>query len=382
MNADIKLGRIWGIPIGLNYSWFLIFALVTFSLATALLPSQFGGLSATAYWLLAVVVSLLFFASVLAHELGHAFIALRNSIPVRAINLFLLGGVAQITREPQSPGVEFRVAIAGPLVSLAAGLFFGLFYLIGQDVAFIAAPALWLARVNLILALFNLIPGFPLDGGRVLRALVWQATGDAYRSTRIAATAGQIVAFSFIGFGLLGVLSGGLFNGVWLIFIGWYLRNAASASAQYAGIQETLRGVRAGEVMSRRLIQVPAHTLVESLTGPHYLNQGERAFFVGEGGSIQGMLTLTDIARIPRNHWPLTPVQHIMTPEYLLTTVDAETDLATALEMMEGANIKQAPVVEGGVVQGLLSRQQILRLLQGDEAFDLLRRANTAPAPA
>ncbi|NUQ37659.1 MAG: site-2 protease family protein [Caldilineales bacterium] len=375
MNADIKLGRIWGIPIGLNYSWFLIFALVTFSLATALLPAQFGGLSTPAYWLMAAITSLLFFASVLAHELGHAFIALRNSIPVRAITLFLLGGVAQITREPQSPGVEFRVAIAGPLVSLAAALSFGLIYLVGQEAAFIAAPALWLARINLILALFNLIPGFPLDGGRVLRALVWQATGQAYRSTRIAAAAGQVVAFSFIGFGLLGVLSGGLFNGIWLIFIGWYLRNAAAASAQYAGIQETLRGVRVGEIMSRRLIQVPAHTPVESLTGPHYLNQGERAFFVGEDSRIQGMLTLTDIARMPRSHWALTPVQNIMVPDYLLTTVDADTDLATALDMMENANIKQAPVVENGEVRGLLSRERILRLLQGDEAFTLLRRA-------
>ena len=166
MKANIKLGRIWGIPIGLNYSWFLIFALVTFSLASSMLPMQISELVAGSYWTIALIISLLFFGSVLAHELGHALLALRNDVPVKSISLFLFGGVAQIAREPRTPGAEFRIAIAGPLVSLALSLFFGLIYLLVQDTAVVAVPALWLARINLILAIFNMIPGFPLDGGR------------------------------------------------------------------------------------------------------------------------------------------------------------------------------------------------------------------------
>ena len=172
MDASIKLGRIWNIPIGLHPSWFIIFALLTWSLATGYFPREFGGLSTAAHVLLGLVTTLLFFASVLAHELGHSFIALRNRIPVTRITLFIFGGVAQIAEEPKSPGAEFRIAIAGPLVSLSLAGLFGITYLLDQRIPYLAAPSAYLLRINLILALFNLIPGFPLDGGRVLRAIV------------------------------------------------------------------------------------------------------------------------------------------------------------------------------------------------------------------
>ena len=234
MKASVRLGRIWNIPIGLSTSWFFIFALVTWSLATGVFPATIPGLDAGVYWLLGLVTSVLFFSSVLAHELGHAFFALRNSVPVRAITLFFFGGVAEITREPKNAGAEFRIAIAGPLVSLMLAALFGGLTVLGQGLPIVEGPALWLARINLMLALFNMIPGFPLDGGRVLRAIVWHFSGDEFRATKLATGAGQLVAFGFIGVGIFNALTGDFANGLWFAFIGLFLNSAAAGSRQQA----------------------------------------------------------------------------------------------------------------------------------------------------
>jgi Zn-dependent protease len=364
MQANIRLGRIWNIPIGLNYSWFLIFGLVTWSLATGFLPSAYPGLSITLAAALGLLTSILFFASVLAHELGHAFIALRNSIPVRAINLFFFGGVAQITREPQSAGAEFRIAIAGPLVSLALAALFGFIALLAPASNYLDSSAMWLARINLILALFNLIPGFPLDGGRVLRAIVWQATGNEMRATRVAGLLGQITAFSFIGIGVLLSLTGNFANGLWLVFIGWFLQNAAASSIAQAGLRTTLAGVTASQVMSRTLVRVPSQTPVGSLVETEMLGAGQRAFFVSDDESVRGMVTLTDIARLPRPVWETTPVERIMAPEERWVRIAPDTELLAAIETMETANVKQLPVVAEGRIIGLLSREQALNFLR------------------
>src|SRR3990172_4139858 len=211
--GQIMLGRVWGIPIALHYSWFIVFGLVTWSLAAGYFRAEYPGWAAPTYWLVGGVTSLFFFASVLIHELGHSWVALRNAIPIRGITLFVFGGIAQIGREPPSAGVEFRIAIAGPLTSLGlAGLFAGA-WLVTRDVAFLAAPMIWLARINLTLGLFNLIPGFPLDGGRVFRAVVWRLTGSFYRATQTAPYAGQMLAFGFIGMGVLIALRGNVGEG-------------------------------------------------------------------------------------------------------------------------------------------------------------------------
>lgn len=364
MQANIHLGRIWNIPIGLNYSWFLIFALVTWSLAAGLLPSAYPDLSLTLAVALGLATSVLFFVSVLAHELGHAYFALRNRIPVRAINLFFFGGVAQITREPQSAGAEFRIAIAGPLVSLALAAVFGAIALFAPATNYADSPAMWLARINLILALFNLIPGFPLDGGRVLRAAIWQATGNEMRATRVAALGGQITAFSFIGIGVLLSLTGNFVNGLWLVFIGWFLQNAASNSLAQADLRKTLAGVTAGQVMSRTLVRVPSQTPVASLVETESLGAGQRAFFVSDDESVRGMVTLTDIARLPRPTWETTSVDRIMVPEDRWVRIDPDTELLAAIETMETANVKQLAVVAEGRIIGLLSREQALTFLR------------------
>ncbi len=248
MESSVKLGRVWGIPIGLHWSWFLIFGLVTWSLALGYFPGEYPDLSLAACWLLGALTSALFFGSVLLHELGHTWAALREKMRVRGVTLFIFGGVAQLDDDPRSPGTEFRISVAGPLVSLALAVLFGALYLLDQAIPYLAAPSLWLARMNLMLALFNMIPGFPLDGGRALRAAIWKWTGDAHRATKVAAFTGQVFAFGFIAWGLWIIFQGAFFNGLWLILIGWFLQNAAAAA--YAQLHRSIRFEPQAELMA------------------------------------------------------------------------------------------------------------------------------------
>jgi len=228
----VPLGRIGGIPIRLDYSWFAIFALVTWTLAAGYFPAEFGDWPRAEYWLVGAATAVLFFASVLAHELGHSLVAIGYRVPVRAITLFVFGGMAQIDAEPPRPAAEFWIAIAGPVVSFALAALFAAVLPVVAASEPLTALAKYLAYTNAILGLFNLIPGFPLDGGRVFRALVWGVTGDLRRATRIAATLGRVVAVALIALGVLRVAGGNAFGGLWIAFLGWFLLSAASAQAR------------------------------------------------------------------------------------------------------------------------------------------------------
>jgi Zn-dependent protease/predicted transcriptional regulator len=366
MKASVRLGRIWDIPIGLNNSWFLIFALATWSLALGFFPAAIPGLNSGVYWLLGALTSVLFFSSVLAHELGHAFFALRNSVPVRAITLFFFGGVAEITREPKSAGAEFRIAIAGPLVSVTLAALFGAVALLAESLPAVAAPALWLARINLILALFNMLPGFPLDGGRVLRAVIWQFSGSELRATTLAARVGQLVAWGMIGFGALLGLSGNLFNGIWLAILGLFLNGAALATRQQAQVQQALRGVTAGQLMNRTVLRVPSWVTVGDLLTPSTLSQGQRVFLVQDFGQVRGVLSLSDVAQTPRNQWRTAKVEQLLTPWDQLATVQPDADAAVVLQLMAERKLGQVLVTEAGSqeVLGVISHEQIRNYLR------------------
>lgn len=364
MQGNIKLARIWGIPIGLNVSWFLVFGLVTWSLASGYFPQEYPDLSPGVYWLLGGLTSVLFFGSVLVHELGHSLLALRNGIPVRSITLFIFGGVAQIAQEPRSPGAEFRIAIAGPLASLGLAALFGGLWLFDQGISYLAAPSIWLARINLMLALFNMIPGFPLDGGRVLRALVWRVTGDAHRATQMAASAGQLVALGFIGWGVFTIFAGNFLNGLWLAFIGWFLQNAAATSLGQSNMQQSLKGVTVGQVMSRDCANVPSLLPLSQLVDEQILNGGQRCFFVAENGHLQGLLTLRDISAIPQRKWRYMTTGQAMVPLERMRQVEPDTPLLSALQMMDDADVAQVPVVKDGEFVGTLSREQVLHYVR------------------
>ena len=376
MRAHIKLGRIFGIAIGLHYSWIIIALLVTLSLR-----SQFAAVhpdwSTTTTWTTAIITGLLFFVSILLHELSHAAVAKRRGLPVRAITLFALGGVAQIEKDAADAKTEFWMGIMGPIASVLIGVVCLLLsYLLGWNLAGepngpIAAMFMWLGVINIALAIFNMIPGFPLDGGRVLRAIVWWITGDANRSTRIASVVGQFVAFGFIMIGILRFFGGAGFGGLWLAFIGWFLLDAARASGAQIQIAERLNGVRVGDVMTREFPVVDGNSNLETFVHEHLLPSGHRCFVVLEQGRPAGIITPHEVKTIARARWPYTTVSDVMRSLESLSTVGPERPVTEALELMGREDVNQVPVVQGGALAGIISRGHITRLLQTRAELDV-----------
>jgi Zn-dependent protease/CBS domain-containing protein len=364
LEGRLKVLEVWGIPIRVHFSWLLVFGLVTWSLAAGYFPGEYPGWAARTYWAVGAITALIFFASILVHELGHSWVALRNGIPIRGITLFVFGGVAQIAREPGAPGAELRIAIAGPVTSFVlAGLFAGTWQLV-RDVPILAAPAIWLARINFMVAAFNLIPGFPLDGGRLFRALVWRWTGSFRRANEAASFTGQLVAFGFIGWGILTVLGGNVIGGMWIAFIGWFLQNAAAASHGEATMREMLRDVTVGQAMTRDCQRVERGSSLDRVVHEEVLGAGRRCFVVTEAGRLVGLLTLHEIKAIPKDRWAVVTVGEVMTPADKVTVVDPKTDLLAALEKMDDANVAQMPVVEAGELLGMIGREQVLHYVR------------------
>jgi Zn-dependent protease len=364
MRGRLQVLEVWGIPIRVHFSWLLVFGLVTWSLAAGYFPREYPGWPVRTYWAVGAVTALALFASILIHELGHSWVALRNRIPIRSITLFVFGGVAQIAREPGGPGAELRIAIAGPVTSFAlAGLFVGAWPLV-REVPILAAPVIWLARINFMVALFNLVPGFPLDGGRLLRALVWRWTGSLHRASEAASFIGQLVAFGFIGWGILTVLGGDVIGGMWISFIGWFLQNAAATSHAEANLREMLRDVTVGQAMTRDCPRVERAWSLDQVVREEVLGAGRRCFVVTDDGRLAGLLTLHEIKAVAKDRWAAVTVGETMTPAEKVTTVDPVTDLLAALEKMDDANVAQMPVVEAGRLLGMVGREQILHYVR------------------
>ncbi|MFY9584624.1 MAG: site-2 protease family protein [Candidatus Acidiferrales bacterium] len=367
-DSGIRIGRILGIPIYLHPSWFIIFALITFSLATQF-ANQHPRWSQAQHWSLGVLTSLLFFGSVLFHELSHSVVALHYRIPVASITLFVFGGVARIDREPSRALQEFNIAVAGPVSSymLAAG-----FWLLGRlfpSSEMLAALAGWLAQINAGLATFNLAPGFPLDGGRILRALVWGRTGDYTRATRAASRGGQLLAYVMIVAGIWQSLTSNFVGGLWLAFIGWFLLTAAQESYAQVAIRGALEGLRAADIMSRELPAVGRATSLEEYVH-EMLRTGRRCHLVMEDGELQGLMTVHALNRVPREDWAVTSVQAAMVPRAQIRWAAPEEPVLALLERMQNEDINQMPVVAdsgspgAGRVVGIVTRDSILRVIR------------------
>jgi Zn-dependent protease/CBS domain-containing protein len=369
MQAQIKLGRLFGIRIGLHYSWLIIAFLIALSLV-----EQFATVhrdwSRGVIWGTAIVTAVLFFVCIVLHELGHSVVAQSRGIRVPAIVLFALGGVSQMEKESPDAKTEFWIALAGPLVSMVIGVFcLGLARMSGwggisSPSTPVAAMLAWLGYINFMLAIFNLIPGYPLDGGRVLRAVVWWMTGNMERSTRIASAVGQGFAFIFILVGLWRFFTGAGFAGLWIAFIGWFLLDASRSSYAQLELLHVLRGVRVRDVMDRDSTPVDANATVQSLVDEHSLPTGRRCFVVQKNGYLAGLITTADIGRIGRDQWPATTVEQAMKPLHKLHTVSPDAPVAQALETMARENINQLPVVTDGHLEGILSRAHLLQVLQ------------------
>ena len=369
MKPQIKLGRIFGVEIGLHYSWFIIAVLITFSLAQQFQQTNAawsGGLR----WGLALITAVLFFASIVIHELSHALVAKARGLPVRSITLFALGGVAQMEQDAADAKTEFWMGIIGPITSLVIGVICLLLALaLGWTPSSVpqtpvAAMLMWLGVINVGLAVFNMIPGFPLDGGRVLRGLIWWITGDAKRATTIAARVGQVIAFLMILYGVMQFFGGAGFNGLWLAFIGWFLLSASRESYAQMVISEGLRGLRVGDVMSRDYLVVDAYSNLQTFAEEHLMRTGRRFFVVSLNGRPEGIITPAELAAVARSRWPYTTVADVMQPLDRVRTVRADTPIADALELMGSQDLNQLPVVADGSLIGVISRAHVLQLIQ------------------
>jgi len=362
--SSISLGRILGIPIGLDYSWFLIFALLTWSLATSYFPAEFKNWPSAQYWIVGAATVILMFASVLVHELGHSVVALRYKIPVRSITLFVFGGVAQIGAEPPSAAAEFWIAIAGPITSFALAILFGLLQPLLGAFSPLLAIATYLAYINGALALFNLIPGFPLDGGRVFRAIVWGTTHSLHRATLIAANLGRLIAFLFILVGVWQLFTGNFVNGLWIAFIGWFLESAASSQIHQQTIHDLLAGHLVADTMRRDYTAILPDTNLEQLITKHILGNGQRSLVVQQDDRMDGLLTLHNVKAIPSSAWLTTTAAQVMIPVAKMKWLRPEAELVDALGEMDRDGVNQLPVMVGDQIQGVLGRDDVISLIR------------------
>ncbi len=372
--GTITIGHVWGIPIQINPSLFLILALVTWTLAGGLLPDAYPQLSDVGRWLTALLTALLFFASILFHELAHAWVARRNGIPVLSITLYIFGGIAQIGGKPKTASAEFRIAAVGPLSSLVlAAIFYGLNRGFA-DRGYFGASSEWLAYINLILALFNLLPGYPLDGGRILESIVWGFTKKQETGVRVAGTAGQIIAYGLIGFGVFRVFGGDVFGGIWSVLIGFVLHNAATTEKRAFLQQGQLAGVPVSQVMGIvREPEVPAGLTMQQLVERHILGQGQASFIVTADGNPVGVLSLRDVSDVPRVDWEQTTTGDVMTPLTELPRVSPNDELLTAVQVMDANQLLQVPVFEDSRLAGLRTRDEVIHQRRLRSEAGLLR---------
>jgi len=370
IGQSVKLTTIRGIAVGVHYSWFVIFVLITFSL-TGRFASEHPRWTQAEHYAVGILTSLLFFSSILLHELAHSFVALAKDIPVRSITLFVFGGVAQIGREPDRPMTEFQIAIAGPIASALLAVGFGaVSTLAGDEFERISALSGWLSSINLMLALFNLVPGFPLDGGRIFRALLWRVTGHLSKATRIAAGTGQTAGYAFVLVGIWTVFTGNWFNGLWLALIGWFLLNAAQESVVQVSVRSALTGLLAEDVMSRDCPAVAGRMSLAELVREHVLRTGRRCFLVTDDSQLEGLVTLHQIKAVPQERWAQVPVADAMTPAAQVHTVPPSKPVLDVLRILEGEDVNQVPVVDGGRVVGMITRDHLLRVLAAKMELD------------
>ncbi len=366
MGSGWKVGRLAGIDISIHPSWLVIAFLITYSLAGSQFPRDFPGWTDSEYWLVAVATAALFFVSVLAHELSHAIVAQRVGLKVEGITLFIFGGATTIDADSRTPREEALIAIAGPAASLLIG---GLMIVIG---IFVSQPQLgalvsWLGFVNVALGIFNLIPGFPMDGGRVLRAFLWRVRGDRLVATRNAAWVGRLFAYALVGLGVFIALQpGGIVSGLWLAVIGWFLSNAAEATLMQANVEHSLHGVRVRDAMDPNPPAISPNETVAELVNERMLRGEDRSYLVKhDDGGLAGIVTLRDVRRLARDDWQIARVTDVMTRFADLVTIAPDAPMSEALRLIQARVVAQLPVIEpdSRVPLGMVTRRGILKLI-------------------
>jgi Zn-dependent protease/CBS domain-containing protein len=362
----ISLFKVAGIRINLDFSWFIIFGLVLFALSAGYLPRAYPGQPFQTYWVAGLIATLLFFASVMLHELAHSLVAIRHGIDIPEITLFIFGGVSRLSQEPKDPGTEFKIAVVGPLTSFALAALFGALgaALKSFEPSLIAVVIGYLAWINLALGIFNLIPGFPLDGGRLFRAFLWWKTGSLTRATKVAADFGKGFAVAIMILGGLQIFAGALINGLWFIFIGMFLRGMSVQGYEELVLRKSLEGVHVDEVMVREVVSVPPHLTVSQLIHDYFLHYAYRGFPVAEDGRVLGVVSMAALRQLPREDYDRVQVSEIMTPLADELLIDAKASLADALITMSREGQDRLLVLTGGRLAGLVTKTGLLRFVQ------------------
>ena len=361
--GGFRLGRLAGVDVLVHWSWFLIFFLLTWTLAQGLFLNDYPHWATATAWLAGALTSLLLFGSVLLHEWAHAMMARRQGIGVKSITLFIFGGVSSLAEEPKRPGEEFLIAGVGPATSfLLAGLF-GLVGLAFRGTA-VGTASFYLAFINVLLGAFNLLPGFPLDGGRVFRSIAWARNGSLPDATRLAALTGIGLAFVLMAGGAVAFVFGAFLTGIWFIVIGWFLRSQADAALRQVTVREQLGGLTVSAALSRDFHPVRPELSMSSLLDDYVLVYHDDCYPVMSNGSLRGLISPVDLQKFPRSEWREHSVSEAMTPSERLQVAQASDDLTKAVEIMASADVQQLPVMENGRFVGVLARSDVMRLVQ------------------
>jgi len=362
MGGTISLGKILGIRFQIHFSWFIIFILVSVFLTLQVFPDSLPGQEQYVYWIMGLVTAVLFFSSVLVHEMAHSLVGQAHGIPIKNITLFIFGGAAQSTREAETPGAEFKMAIAGPVMSLLIAGVFGLIYLaLEKSVEQVAAVALWLAWINLVLAVFNLLPGFPLDGGRVFRSIMWRLSGNYKRSTVIASYVGRGVGFLIIIGGIVIIaMTRDILAGIWLALIGWFIEGAARSSYHQLNLQQMLKGFTVSQVMEGDCLEVPMETTIGEFADNHaYKNRGS-CVLLTDNGQIKAVVELKKAGASAGRDREKTKLKDFATIVEELGATSLDENLLSIAQQMNEKSIHQIPVYDGGKIIGLVTLERII----------------------
>ncbi|HXN03629.1 MAG TPA: site-2 protease family protein, partial [Candidatus Acidoferrum sp.] len=369
MNENLSLGRIAGIHVGLNWSLLVVAALIAWSIATGILPSAAPGQTSAAYWTAGVVSAFVYLASLLAHELAHSIVATGSGVKVEGITLWLFGGVSRFNSESSSPGSQALITFVGPLTSLLLGAVFILASVAvggGANSALVSASLAWLGYINILLGVFNLLPAFPLDGGRILQSLIWRGTGDRLRATRIAARIGMVFAYVFIAYGLITFFAAGsLIGGVWAVFLGWFLLSAARAEEAGGLIRQALSGISVAEVMTPNPVQAPDDISVDEALHGYVLTSRHSTFPTHDaGGRLSGLLTMAALKNVAPDARPTTRIKEIICPLERVSTASPADPATNLLNVSDGCSEGRTLVIDNGRLVGIISPSDVSRLMQ------------------